>query len=48
VQERLSAALVKGSTFFATEALDIGLITVNFLVRDIFSASRQSEQGDSS
>jgi predicted PurR-regulated permease PerM len=32
VQERLSAALVKGSTFFATEALDIGLITVNFLV----------------
>jgi predicted PurR-regulated permease PerM len=32
VQQRLSAALVKGSTYFAREALDIGLGTVSFLV----------------
>jgi predicted PurR-regulated permease PerM len=32
VQERVSTALVKGSTFFASEALDIGLGTINFVV----------------
>jgi predicted PurR-regulated permease PerM len=32
VQAKLSDALVKGSTFFASEALDIGLGTINFLV----------------
>jgi predicted PurR-regulated permease PerM len=32
VQAKLSDALIKGSTFFASEALDIGLGTINFLV----------------
>jgi predicted PurR-regulated permease PerM len=32
VQARLSEALGKGSVFFASEALDIGLGTINFLV----------------
>src|SRR6187551_2853956 len=32
VQAKLSDALCKGSVFFASEALDIGLGTINFLV----------------
>jgi predicted PurR-regulated permease PerM len=32
VEAKLSDALVKGSTFFATTALDIGLGTINFVV----------------
>jgi predicted PurR-regulated permease PerM len=32
IKERLSAALVKGSSFFAAQALDIGWGTANFII----------------